>query len=137
MSTNKFIFSGDYKQKMIEYTEELERTAASTSRGQRKQLIHELTNAYVKHVGKTPDGRLLERLANVLLHEELTDKRPDKMTLEEYPIMSDSQYERRTLGKRRERNTAGVTNQEVPMKHAKYVSVDGTDYYTPKREYRA
>ncbi|GAA0373098.1 hypothetical protein GCM10008933_00080 [Paenibacillus motobuensis] len=41
------------------------------------------------------DTALLDRLTDALLHEELTDERPDKMTLEEYPIMSEHQEERR------------------------------------------
>lgn len=131
----KYEFNGDYKRKLIEYIEELEHTAASASRGQRKQAIHELTNAYVKDVGKAPDGSALERLANVILHEELTDPRPDKMTLEEYPIMSERQYAKRTTGATRQRNKAGVTNTEVPMQHAKYVATDGRDYFTPHRTY--
>ncbi|MFD1267588.1 hypothetical protein ACFQ3Y_09160 [Paenibacillus motobuensis] len=41
------------------------------------------------------DTALLDRLTDALLYEELTDERPDKMTLEEYPIMSEHQEERR------------------------------------------
>lgn len=37
------------------------------------------------------DSALIERLANAILDEELTDRHPDKMTIEGYPIMSDRQ----------------------------------------------
>lgn len=134
MSTN-FEFTGDYKQKLIAYIEELEHTAASTSRGQRKQAIHELTNAYVKQTGRVPDGKALERLTNVLLHEELTDRRPDKITLEEYPILSDRQYELRASGKRRERRKDGTVLTEVPISHGVNVATDGVDYTPHKRSF--
>jgi hypothetical protein len=134
MSTN-YNFEGDYKRKFIKYVEELEQSASSTSRGYRKQAIHELTNAYTKQVGKTPDGSALERLTNVLLHEELSDPRPDKMTLEEYPIMSERQYAKRTEGKTRQRNKAGVTTVEVPLTHGRNVATDGTDYTPHKRSF--
>ncbi|WP_433943629.1 hypothetical protein [Paenibacillus sp. SN-8-1] len=41
------------------------------------------------------DSALMDRLTNAVLYEELTDTRPDKMTIEEYPIMSLYQEDRR------------------------------------------
>src|SRR5690606_27166324 len=41
------------------------------------------------------DGRLLEQFADLILYEELTWSHPDKMTIVERPIMSDSQAELR------------------------------------------
>lgn len=38
---------------------------------------------------------LMDRLTDAVLYEELTDTHPDKMTRDEYPIMSDYQEERR------------------------------------------
>lgn len=41
------------------------------------------------------DSALLDRLADVILYEELTDTSKNKMTREEYPIMSEYQEDRR------------------------------------------
>ena len=133
MSINQYSFGANYKSGMEGYVQQLEQSAGEFPRDARMQMVEGLTDAYVEQTGKTPDGPLLERLANVLLHEELSDKRADKMTLEEYPIMSDHQYDRRANGLKRPRNTAGVTTKEVPLKHAKYYATDGRDYYVPTR----
>ncbi|MCA1800333.1 MAG: hypothetical protein LC650_03480, partial [Actinobacteria bacterium] len=94
-----------------------------------------LTDEYVATNAVAIDGKLLERMTNVILHEELTDKRADKMTLEEYPIMSDSQYERRTTGKLRNARKDGTTVTEVPLSRAMNRGVDGKDYNSPIRKY--
>jgi hypothetical protein len=132
---NLFDFDGQYKRIIEEYTEVLEGAAGSTTREYRMFIIEKMTDAYIEQTGKVPSGNILERMTNVILHEELTDKRADKMTIEEYPIMSDHQYERRTTGRKRPKNTAGVTNMEVPLKHATYVATDGRDYFSSKRTY--
>jgi len=114
----------------------LEEYASKTSIEWRKEGIDWLVDEYLTHTGRTPDSGLLERMANTLLHAELTDKRPDKMTLEEYPIMSDTQYERRTEGARRERKKNGVTVREVPLTQARNIGADGKDYSQPIRTYK-
>ncbi|EPC8408886.1 hypothetical protein ACR3AM_003156 [Bacillus thuringiensis] len=40
-------------------------------------------------MGERPEPKQLERLADLLLYKELHDAHPDKMSREEYPIMSD------------------------------------------------
>jgi hypothetical protein len=130
-----FNFEGNYKRILEDYTEALEGSAGSNPREVRMFLIDKMIDAYVEQTGDRPDGKVLEKLTNVILHEELTDPRPDKMTLEEYPIMSDRQYEKRTTGKTRQKNKAGVTLTEVPLKQATYVATDGRDYYSTKRTY--
>lgn len=134
MSTKLFNFEGNYKRVIDEYTKLLEGSAKWNPRDYRMFIVEKMTDAYIEQTGRRPDVEVLERLTNVLLHEELTDKRADKMTLEEYPIMSDHQYDRRARGLKRPRNSAGVTSTEVPLMHAKYVATDGQDYYTPVKK---
>lgn len=55
-------------------------------------------DAYVAIVGERPEPKQLKRLADFLLYEELHDTHPDKMTLAEYPIMSNHQLARRHSG---------------------------------------
>lgn len=89
----------------------------------RAKEIKSLTDAYVETVGERPEPKQLERLTNLLLHEELSDTRPDKMTLEEYPIMSSDQEPRRH-------------GKEVPMKVAEEYGVDRRCYKPPVRRKR-
>jgi hypothetical protein len=69
------------------------------------------------------DERELDRLADYILYEELTDPHPDKMAREEYPIMSETQREERI-------------KDEVGLKIAEEVGTDGKSYRVPKRRKR-
>ncbi|WP_434750236.1 hypothetical protein [Paenibacillus amylolyticus] len=64
-------------------------------RGERMAAVEALTDSYIDANGERPDVDALERLTNLILREELTDMHPDKMTREEYPIMSLHQEDRR------------------------------------------
>lgn len=102
-------------------------------RGLRLVKIEQLTEGYYAKTGKMPDEKALERLANLCLFEELTDPNPDKMTLEEYPIMSDEQEARRKEGKHRKKQAN--PRIEVPLGIADNVGIDGRNYNRPiKRE---
>ncbi|TKH55935.1 hypothetical protein FC677_16105 [Bacillus cereus] len=96
---------------------------AISNRDVRAKEIKSLTDAYVETVGERPEPKQLERLANLLLYEELHDTHPDKMTLAEYPIMSDHQLSRRHSG-------------EVSMKVAEEYGVDRKNYKLPVRRKR-
>lgn len=135
MSAKLFNFEGNYKKVMDDYVTLLEKSADRNPRDFRMHIIEKMTDAYVEQTGKRPDGKFLERLTDVILHEELTDPRPDKMTLEEYPIMSDRMYRVRTQGAERKKNKAGVVTYEVPLEHGVNVGVDGVDYTPHKRTF--
>lgn len=81
-----------------------------------------------------PDSALLTRLTDIILDEEISDSRPDKMTLEEYPIMSEFQRERRQEGKnvRKGKFPKGEVDLGAIMNHG----TDGHDYRTPVRRKR-
>lgn len=117
-----------------ECVEVLELMASSTTRERRIAEVERLTDEYVSHTGRIPDEALLLRMANVLLHEELTDNDKDKMRNNEYPILSDSQYARRTEG--RHGGTPrkdGLRLREVPLTQARNIGADGKNYNEPKR----
>ena len=118
-----------------ECVEVLELMASSTSREKRMNEVERLTDEYIAHTGRVPDSDLLHRMTQVVLHEELTDKRADKMTLEEYPILSDSQYERRTSGMQRHTRKDGSVIREVPITQARNIGTDGKDYSLPQRRF--
>lgn len=69
------------------------------------------------------DTALLDRLADVLLYEDLTDEHPDKVARNEYPIMSDRQLETRRSG-------------EVGTKLAEDYGTDRRNHREPKRRQR-
>lgn len=115
----------------------LEEYASKTSIEWRKEGIEWLTTEYLNTTGKVPDGKLLERMADTLLHAELTDNAKDKMSKYEYPILSDMQYARRTEGRhtRKKRQDGGAV-REVPLAQAKNIGADGRDYSLPVRVYK-
>lgn len=65
-------------------------------RAERIRLIDELIEEYIEDTGERPDPRQLKHLASAILYEELQgDTRPDKVTLEERPILTYPQIKRR------------------------------------------
>lgn len=84
--------------------------------------VQRMTDAYFACRGERPAITQLDRLASLILRDELTDKHPDKMTREEYPIMSDSQREERL-------------DDEVSELWTQSVAVDGRDYQPKTRDY--
>lgn len=81
------------------------------------------------------DAKLLEQAANLVLHEELTDKSQYKVREMEYPFLSDMQMARRTDGAH-ERNT-GVQKGEAPYSNTSTIATDGRNYASPGRRKRS
>jgi hypothetical protein len=117
------------------YVETIEGQCADTSREGRIHMVDELIGAYVRARGEKPPGPLVERLSDVILYEELSDKRSNKMQLYEYPIMSEWQRSRRIEGKGVRRNKEGVRPSEVPISNARNVATNGIDYTPSKRSF--
>ncbi|HHT7127809.1 hypothetical protein [Bacillus cereus] len=124
-----FNINGDYKTQFETYVNTLITTrresdsSAISNRDVRAEEINSLTDAYVEALGERPEPKQLERLADLLLYEELHDTHPDKMTREEYPIMSEHQLARRH-------------SDEVSMKVAEEYGVDRRCYKSPIRRKR-
>ncbi|MBH0358984.1 hypothetical protein [Bacillus toyonensis] len=131
MEQTKYTFetNGDYKTQFETYVNTLitaqreSDSSAISNRDVRAEEIKLLIDAYVEVVGERPEPKQLERLADLLLYEELSNTHPDKMTREEYPIMSDHQLSRRHSG-------------EVSMKVAEEYGVDKRCYKPPVRRKR-
>ncbi|PEC58437.1 hypothetical protein CN556_24895 [Bacillus wiedmannii] len=127
----KYIFdtNGDYKTQFETYVNTLITSLREgdsetiSNRNVRAKEIKSLTDAYVGTVGERPEPKQLERLADLLLYEDLSNAHPDKMAREEYPIMSDHQLSRRHSG-------------EVSMKVAEEYGVDRRNYKPPVRRKR-
>lgn len=92
----------------------------------RKQIVETLFDAFIKQTDQQPDGVQVQRLANWILLEDLTDGRPDKVTLTAYPILT-----KRQLRTRYQRERA---DEEVPI-HAteqKYLGRKKNSFYRSK-----
>ena len=117
-----YIFSNEYKTDLHRHIDVLftQAKALNTSREQRLEASDRLIEDYFAHTEKIPDSGALERLATLLLRDELTDATPWKTRNTEYPIESDRQqldyYN-------------GLTTKQVPESYG----VDGVDYRTPTR----
>lgn len=106
-------------------TELYQRTkAGELDRIERIKEINALVEAYHDSVGKSPDSAALERMANLIIYEELSDPHPDKMAREEYPIMSETQREERI-------------KSEASEKLAEEYGADGRNYKVPTRRKRS
>lgn len=62
---------------------------------ERNEIIETLFDAYVQQTGETPPGNQVQRLGNWILFETLTDSRPDKVTIEDFPVMTKRQLRTR------------------------------------------
>jgi hypothetical protein len=91
------------------------------SRERRFEYIEAVMEEYFRLTGEMPDAKALERLADLCLYEELFNPSLTKMQDEEYPIMSDRQYERRqntefATGKRLDQNAADGQEHGRPIR---------------------
>jgi hypothetical protein len=130
----------DYK---TELHKEISRLQRATKNGKlprelRLVKIGQLTEDYFAKTGEMPDAKTLQRLEDLCIYEELSDSRPDKMTLEEYPIMSDYQLARRQHGMHRKKAKEEdlPVRMEVPLSWAANYGNDGKNYSYPYRRER-
>jgi hypothetical protein len=130
----------DYKSELHKEINALQR---ATKKGElprelRLAKIEKLTEEYFAKTGEMPDTKALQRLEDLCIYEELTDSHPDKMTLEEYPIMSDYQLARRQHGMHRKKPKEDdlPVRMEVPLSWAANYGADGKNYSYPYRRER-
>jgi hypothetical protein len=89
--------------------------------------IDRVTEEWFRETGEMPDAKQLERLADLILHEELTDGSNE--------ILSDTQIARRQEGKH-SRKTSNP-KIEVPFKMAENLGTDSRNYNKPIRRERS
>lgn len=96
---------------------------SETTAQERIDKVEQLTEAYFNCRGTAPASAQLDRLASLILRDELTDDtRLNKMSAEEYPLLSDRQRERRHLS-------------EVGLNWSESIAQDGKDWRSKTREY--
>ena len=118
-----------------EFNEAIEDLFAQTKAGllprkERFKAIEALTDRYISENGERPEAGQLDRLATLSIYEEIVDSRKNKMREEETPVMSDSQYRRRTDGA----HARGGAGSEVASAGAAGYSADGRYYGLPVRK---
>jgi hypothetical protein len=86
--------------------------------------IDRATEEWFARTGKMPDAKQLEALADLILHEELTDTDRMKVRNNEYPFFSESQFD--------ERHRA-----EASFKLAEEQGVDGRNHKPPIKRRRS
>lgn len=90
-------------------------------REHRIKVSNDLTEEYFLQHGEFPAATVLDRLATLILQDELADTHPDKMTRNEYPLLSDRQRDTRERGER-------------SMMAAQDVATDRRDYRVNTRD---
>ncbi|HDR3899203.1 TPA: hypothetical protein QCO88_001709 [Bacillus cereus] len=140
MGQTKYTFdiNGDYKTQFETYVTMLINTlresnsSAISNRDVRAKEIKSLTDAYVASIGERPEPKQLEHLADLLIYEELHDTDRMKVRNNEYPIMSDTQIQRRQEGTRQRKGNGS----EVPLKAAFGLAADSLNHGIPRRRKR-
>lgn len=108
----------EFEQRVTLFLEDVE-----PNRTKRIAMIDAMINDYVTRYGESPPSDQLERLADAIMHEEITDRHPDKMSRAEFPIMSQRQLERRH-------------DREYNFDLAENYDVNGKNYGKPERRHR-
>lgn len=127
MVTITTVFTGDYnevKAQMGEYIDLLFALAkgGNSTATERVNKVEEVTEAYYDKLERHAASNELERLASLILYEELTDNTPYKTKNTEYPIES----ERQKLD-----YYNGLTMRKVPDT----IGMDGNDHRLPTRKH--
>ncbi|WP_113755027.1 hypothetical protein [Bacillus pumilus] len=111
-------------------TDLYERTKAGAL--EREERIAEIDGLLAAYDG-TPPKNALERLSDLILYEELSDARRNKMSAAEYPIMSENQENRRKDGRHVRKRPEG-SGREVSLREASSVDIGGRNYRRPVRK---
>ena len=112
---------GNYKTKLHEVINALYAKVKTRPMQETIDDVRLLTDAYIEETGERPEVIALERMATLILNEEITDKNEHKMSHNEYPIMSDTQQDYRY-------------DREVSLTWAEEVGSDGIDYRPQTRD---
>jgi len=86
---------------------------------ERFKVIEEINEQYFQETEDNLPSYLLTKLANWILAEELTDQHADKVTREDFPVLSDKQAR---LRKRREKTVKDSSIDYFDLKYRKQSS---------------
>lgn len=89
------------KEQLENKIEQVEKKAIHLTKEERSAMTEEMIEHFYKQSGKFPPPIMLERMANIILIEDIKDKTPDKMSNTEYGFLSPRQEKTR---KKREKS---------------------------------
>lgn len=93
------LFIGDFKEEFSKQVTKLLKTVDDEGNPPdiptRIRIIEAIFDAYIEQTGYVPDGAQVQRLANWMLLEDLTNNHPDKVTREPYPFLTKRQLRTR------------------------------------------
>jgi hypothetical protein len=119
----------DYKTKLHEEITQLQQATkrGEMPRKERMGRIEALAEDYFAKAGEMPDVVALERMADLVLYEELTDNNEHKISQTEYPFLSERQYDRRDSREVKSKNDMDG-NAADGQKHGRPTRRDRSDY---------
>lgn len=137
MTTQLYAFTDDYKADLHRHIDELYTQAKTLDTDRQTRLTESdaLIEAYFAHCGYVPDSAPLERLATLILRDELTDTDRMKSRTNEYPILSDDQLERREDGEYKLSEIHYGKEHTVGFRRVVYEDENGVSHEKRKRIY--
>lgn len=134
--------TGKHTEQAHAYVDELideayrRKAEGSTTPHERVNNVDKLCEAYYAQIGQWPVESVLTRLAWYIVFDEMTDGNPHKVSAEEFPILSESQYRTRL---NREKSISNVYTGENDETIGRCTDENGVqrriyDYMTPKRD---
>ena len=112
---------GNYKATLHEVIDGLYKVVKEAPIAVTFEKVRALTDTYVEETGKRPEVVALDRMATLLLNDEITDRDRMKMRNNESPILTESQREKREKG-------------EAAFAWAQEIGADGVDYRPQTRD---
>jgi len=112
---------GNYKETLHEVIDGLYKVVKEAPIAVTFEKVRALTDTYVEETGKRPEVVALDRMATLLLNDEITDRDRMKMRNNESPILTESQREEREKG-------------EAAFAWAQEIGADGVDYRPQTRD---
>lgn len=87
------------QEELIDYIDDKRKELTSLEYDKREYKVTTILEEYFDEHGRYPDPKCINKLTNIILYDNLEgDTRSNKMQAEEYPVLSEAQYLRRTRG---------------------------------------
>ncbi|MCY8048480.1 hypothetical protein MOC17_20720 [Bacillus haynesii] len=83
------------KKQLVGRLERLESIALELTRKERLKSVDHILETYFDATGEHPKSDIIERLSNIILVEDIKDRKKNKTRTKEYPFLSDRQFSTR------------------------------------------
>ncbi|OMI07666.1 hypothetical protein BVL54_19775 [Bacillus paralicheniformis] len=79
------------KAQLVDRVERLEAIALELTREERVKGVDHILETYFDATGEHPESKIIVRLSNIILVEDIKDRKKNKTRTKEYPFLSDRQ----------------------------------------------